>query len=99
MKKKYPILYLLEIPVEVIFYAIVVELGAIADNLLFQSKRVALGEERGFPYFTVIVMVIATILLIAAIIASIVNCVRYTVKKQKKKKAAKEAMTSAPDQE
>lgn len=97
MKKKYPIIYLLEIPVEIVFYCIVVELGAMADNLLFGGAEPT-GESGRFPYLTVIIMAIATVLLAAAIIASIVNCIRYSLKKYQKRKAA-EATLNAPDQE
>ncbi len=88
MKKKYPIFYLLEIPVEILLYGIAVGLGVRADVYLFGGGAQLDNGERAFPLVTVIVLVIATILLILAIIASIVNFIRHTVKKHKKKKAA-----------
>ena len=99
MKKKYPIFYLFDIPVEVILYAIVVELGAKLDNFIFGGYRAEGVAGFEFPYLTVIIFVIATVLLAAAIIASIVNFVRQTIKKRKKRQAAKEATAISQGQE
>lgn len=99
MKKKYPIIYLFEIPVQVILYAIVVELGAMLDNFIFGGYRAEGVAGFEFPYLTVIIFVIATALLAAAIIASIVNFIRHTIKKNKKRQAAKEATAISQGQE
>lgn len=93
MKKKYPIFYLFQIPIEILFYAIVVELAGKADVFLFGGTAVLDNGERAYPFFTVAVFVIATILLAVAIVVSIVNCVRFTIKKYRKKKSAREAMS------
>ncbi len=84
MKKKYPVIYLLEIPVQFFLYVIVIELGAKLDVLLFGTD--------GKGYLTMIILVAATILLIGATIVSIINFVKGVIKKHKKKKAAREAM-------
>lgn len=92
MKKKYPIIYLLEIPVQIVLYVIVIELGAYADALFFGKIQTQMGGG-DLPIFTLVVFVLATIGLFAAIVASIVNFIRGVIHKQKKKKAAKEALT------
>ena len=79
LKKKYPVSYLLEIPVQFFLYVIVIELGARLDALLFGTD--------GKGYLTIIILVAATILLIGATIVSIINFVKGVIKKYKKKKA------------
>jgi L-asparagine transporter-like permease len=75
---------LLEIPCEIVLYVIVVELGAILNNLI-------LGKDR-FPFIALAVMLVASMGLFLLILLSIVNFIKYTVKRNKKKQAAKEAM-------
>ena len=92
MKNKYPLLYLCQIPIEILFYVILVEIAAKIDVSLFCAGA-DLGDGRtAYPYFTVAVLVVATVALVIAVITSIVNCVRFSIKKHKKKQAAKEAM-------
>lgn len=84
MREKLPIFYLLEIPCEIVLYVIVVELGAILNNLI-------LGKDR-FPFIALAIMLVASMGLFLLILLSIVNFIKYTVKRNKKKQAAKEAM-------
>lgn len=84
MREKLPIFYLLEIPCEIVLYVIVVEIGAILNNMI-------LGDEK-FPFLALAVMVAASVGLLLMIILSIVNFIKYTVKRNKKRQAAKEAM-------
>ena len=74
----------MEIPCEILLYVIVVELGAILNNLI-------LGKDR-FPFIALAVMLVASMGLFLLILLSIVNFIKYTVKRNKKKQAAKEAM-------
>lgn len=85
-KKRYPIFCLLEIPVEIFLYAIVVGLGAQLDQLLFRGGAPQEGGGHGFPVFTAIVFVVASLGLMVAIIVSIVNFIRYTIQKRQRKK-------------
>ena len=87
MKKKYPVFYLFEIPVEIFLYVIVIQLGARLEAYLFGVREDHL--------VSTIILVIATVFVIAAIISSIVNFVRGTIKKAKKKKAAKESQNKS----
>lgn len=91
MKKKHPIMYLLEIPMQIVLYVIAIELGAYADALFF-GKLQAQFLESDYPFFTMIVFVLATIGLFAAMVASIVNFIRALIIRQKKKKAARESL-------
>ena len=84
MKKKYPVIYLLEIPVQFFLYVIVIELGAKLEALLFGAD--------GKGYLTMIIFAAATIVLIGATIVSVINFVKGMMKKYKKRKAAREAM-------
>ena len=84
MREKLPIFYLLEIPCEIVLYVIVVELGAMLNNLI-------LGREN-FPFIALAVMLVASMGLFLLILLSIVNFIKYTVKRNKKRQAAKEAM-------
>lgn len=97
MKKKYPVFYLFQIPIEILFYAIFVELAAKADVYLLGGGAVLDNGERAYPFFTMAVFVIATVMLAVAIVVSIVNFVRYTIKKHQKKKAAREAMSGTAE--
>ena len=94
MSKKYPIIYLLEIPVNFFLYVIVIELGAKLDAMLFGAQNAQDGN--GFPVLTIVIFVLATLALIAATVYSIVKFVRAVIKKQQKKKAAEKAMQDAP---
>lgn len=89
-KKKYPIICLLEIPVEFVAYVIMIALGAQLDLLLF-GPRNAGQVGHGFPFFYVIFLVIASILFLISVIWSIVNFIRYTIQKRNKRKRAREA--------
>ena len=94
MSKKYPIIYLLEIPVNFFLYVIVIELGAKLDAMLFGTRNAQDGS--GFPIFTIVVFVLATVALIAATVYSIVKFVRAVIAKNKKRKAADKAIQDAP---
>ena len=94
MSKKYPIIYLLEIPVNFFLYVIVIELGAKLDAMLFGTRNAQDGNT--FPVLTIVIFVLATLALIAATVYSIVKFVRAVIKKQQKKKAAEKAMQDAP---
>ena len=87
-KKRYPIICLLEIPVEIFLYAIAVGLGAQLDALLFSGQGTGENGGHGFPFFTAIVFVLASVVLMIAIIASIVNFIRYSIQKRQRKKNA-----------
>ncbi len=93
MLKKYSWYYLLQIPVWIFLYAIVVELGLIVDALLFGGAA-AEGEKR-IPYLGLAIFVLATIGLIVTCILSIVKFVRTWMHNAKKKKAAREAQATA----
>ena len=99
-KERIPFICLLEIPVWFFVYVILIGVGAQLDQLLFsgQVQQAQEGEVigHGFPFFTVIVFVIATILLIVAVVKSIVDFIRYSIKKHKKKKAAQEYDNNLP---
>lgn len=84
MREKLPIFYLLEIPCEILLYVIVIEVGAMINNLI-------LGEEV-FPFLAVTILMVATTGLFLMIVLSIANFIKYTIKRNKKKLAAKEAM-------
>ena len=90
MLKKYSWYYLLQIPVWIFLYAIVVELGLIVDALLFGGAAVE-GEKR-IPYLGLAIFVLATIGLIVMCILSIVKFVRTWMKNAKKRKAARESL-------
>lgn len=90
-KKRHPIICLLEIPVEIFFYAIVVGLGAQLDQLLFRGGASQEVTGHGFPVFTAIVFVLASVGLMIAILASIVNFIRYSIQKRQKKKNREKA--------
>lgn len=92
MLKKYSWYYLLQIPVWIFLYAIVVELGLIVDALFFGGA--AEGEKR-IPYLGLAIFVLATIGLIVTCILSIVKFVRTWMHNAKKKKAAREAQATA----
>ncbi|MBO4749474.1 MAG: hypothetical protein J5546_04095 [Lachnospiraceae bacterium] len=95
MLKKYPVYYLLQIPVWIFLYAIVVELGLIVDSLLF-SNMAEEGAKRT-PYLGIAIFVLASIGLIFLIIRSIVTFVRVWIERAKKKKAANMAMLAAQE--
>ena len=84
MREKLPIFYLLEIPCEILLYVIVVELGAIFNNLI-------LGKDK-FPFIALLIMLAASVGLLIMILLSIVNFVKSAIKRNKKKQAAREAM-------
>ncbi|MBO5986697.1 MAG: hypothetical protein J6X14_04475 [Lachnospiraceae bacterium] len=89
MLKKYSWYYLLQIPVWIFLYAIVVELGLIVDALLFGGA--AEGEKR-IPYLGLAIFVLATIGLIVKCILSIVKFVRTWMQNAKKRRSARESM-------
>lgn len=93
MNKKYPIFYLLEIPVYVFLYAIAVGLGARLDAFIFGIGTEPAQEAQPFPVFTVLIFVLGTLVLLVAVIYSIVQFVRGTIRKNQKKKAAKAALS------
>lgn len=88
MKKKHPIVYLLEIPVEIMFFAIIAGLGARVDALVFGIGREPAPEGDPFPYFTVIFLSVGVIALVVAVVWSIARFVKETIRLRKKKKAA-----------
>ncbi len=91
-KKRHPIICLLEIPVEIFVYAIVVGLGVRLDQLIFSNQGAEGAMGHGFPIFTVIVFVVASLGLMVAIIVSIVNFIRYSIQKRQKKKRQENAL-------
>ena len=91
-KKRHPIICLLEIPVEIFIYAIVVGLGVQLDQLIFSNQGAEGTVGHGFPIFTVIVFVVASLGLMVAIIVSIVNFIRYSIQKRQRKKRQGKAL-------
>ena len=88
MLKKYSWYYLLQIPVWIFLYAIVVELGLIVDALLFGGA--AEGEKR-IPYLGLAIFVLATIGLIVMCVLSIVKFVRTWMQNARKRRSARES--------
>ena len=86
--ERQPLLCLLEIPVEVIIYAIVVELGAILDVMILGPVgeiSEAEASQGRFPVVAIVIFVVATIGLFIAVLQTVIKCVQLTLKKRKKR--------------